>query len=437
MADMEAAEVTMNNNYELQHYGVLGMKWGKRKRVPDSPAVTRSKQRVAETKAKLKKEQKIYNKKTAYGAVTASPSVQKPYIDAIREHNYAKKDLGNTKILDKINAKPKSKSQLKLEAKYQKQGMTNDEAAVEAYKNIKTRNMLIAIGGTAVVVGGGYAAYKLHDSRVDKIIKSGTMIQNISGNDNKGVRDAFYASSNKLDRVKYQGIYGDTLIKNKGQAVKKEIKVLSDIKQASPKNAQKALEDLIKNDRQFARELTQYMNETVTQPLKFNVHHQGRFVKAAKAATSGKVDKNLYEAFNVALVDHDPKMQSLTDKYFSELTKRGYNAIKDVNDNKFSGYKALNPIIAFNAKGKIDVVDVAKLTNEQVSRSKTIGYAHILGTEAVKLGAVYTGGIVAANKLGDVTVSSLNNKQASQYRKQHPGTKMSNTEIIRMIERSR
>ena len=51
-------------------------------------------------------------------------------------------------------------------------------------------------------------------------------------------------------------------------------------------------------------------------------------------------------------------MQSLTDKYFSELTKRGYNAIKDVNDNKFSGYKALNPIIAFNAKGKIDVVDV-------------------------------------------------------------------------------
>jgi len=437
MAGMEAAEVTMNNNYELQHYGVLGMKWGKRKRVPDSPAVTRSKQRVAETKAKLKKELKIYNKKTAYGSITGSPAVQKPYIDAMREHNYAKKDLHSTKILEKTNAKPKSKSQLKLEAKYQKQGMTQDEAAVEAYKNIKTRNMLIAVGGTAVVVGAGYAAYKIHDSRVDKIIKSGTMIQNISGNDNKGVRDAFYASSNKLDRAKYQGIYGDTLIKNKGQAVKKEIKVLSDIKQASPKNAQKALEDLIKNDRQFARELNQYMNETVTQPFKFNGNHQGRFIKAAKAATSGKIDKNLYEAFNVALVDHDPKMQSLTDKYFSELTKRGYNAVRDVNDNKFSGYKAFNPIIAFNAKGKIDVVDVAKLTNEQIKKSKTVGYAHILGTEAVKLGAVYTGGILAANKLRDVTVSSLNNKQASQYRKQHPGTKMSNTEIIRMIERSR
>ena len=66
MADMEVVEVTMNNNYELQHYGVLGMKWGKRKRVQDSPAITRSKQRVAETKVALKKEQKIYNKKTGY-----------------------------------------------------------------------------------------------------------------------------------------------------------------------------------------------------------------------------------------------------------------------------------------------------------------------------------------------------------------------------------
>ena len=114
-----------------------------------------------------------------------------------------------------------------------------------------------------------------------------------------------------------------------------------------------------------------------------------------------------------------------------------YNAIKDVNDNKFSGYKALNPIIAFNAKGKIDVVDVAKLTNEQVSRSKTIGYAHILGTEAVKSGAKAAGVLLAVNKLGEVTTSKINSTQVSQYRQKHPGTKMSNTEIIRMIERSR
>jgi hypothetical protein len=323
-----------------------------------------------------------------------------------------------------------------MEAKYQKQGMTKDEAAVEAYKYIKTRNMLLAVGGTAVVAGAGYAAYKLHDSRVDKIIKAGSLIQNISADDNPGIRDAFYGSTNRLDRTKYQGILGDSLIKSKGQAVKKNIKVLSDIKQASPKNAQKALADLIKSDRQFAMELNGYMKET-SENFKFGVGHMNRFTKASTSLNSGRFDKNLYESFNVALVDHDPKFQVLADKYFGELSRRGYNAVRDVNDTKFSGYKAFNPIIAFNAKGKIDIVDIKKLTNEQVARSKTVGYAHILGTEAVKTGSIVAGAILAGNKLDKVTTSKINQHLTAQYRKNNPGTKMSNTEIVRMIERSR
>lgn len=422
----------------LKHYGVLGMKWGKHKRVPDSPEIIRAKKNVETAKKTLKREKAIYNRKTGYGAVMGSPEVLKPYLSARREYGYATQDLHNAKLLEKINSKPKSKSQLKLEAKYQQRGMSNDEATVEAYKHIRTRNLLWTIGGTVIVAGAGYAAYKVHDSKVDKIIKSGSLIQNISGDDNPGIRDAFYGASNKLDRIKYQGMYGDTIRKEHGKSViKKEIKVLSDIKQASPRNAQKTLEDLFKNDKQFAKELTQYMHETAAQPFKFTLGHNKRFVKAAIAADDAKIDKNLYEAFNIALVDHSPKMQKLTDRYFNELTKNGYNAIRDVNDHKYSGYKSINPIIAFNAKGKIDVVDIAQLTTEQIAKSKKVAYTSILGTETVKLGSMYAGGMVMTKKMMDLMYRSVNNRQVATYRAQNPGTKMTNTEIIRMIERSR
>jgi len=422
---------------ELMHYGVLGMHWGRRKRVPDSPEVSTLKRRIGETKTNLKKEKKIYMRKTGYGMVVASTKDQARYTKAIREVEYAKDDLRGVKILEKVNAQPKSKSQLKMEAKYQKQGMTKDEATIEAYKHIRTRNILLAVGGTAVVVGAGYAAYKIHDSRVDKIIKSGSLIQNISGNNDQGVRDAFYGATNRLDKEKYKGIYGDTLIKKNGQAVQKNIKVISDIKQASPKNAQKTLEDLLENDRAFAAELKSYMNKQSGQ-FGFGAAHINRFKIASNSMDIGKFnDKNLYEAFNVALVDHDPAFQPLTDKYFGELTKRGYNAIRDVNDSKYSGYKTFNPIIAFNASGKLDVVDIKKLTLDQVAKSKKIGYAHIVGTELVTTGSVVAGGILATNKLEKMTMNKATSSAVAKYRKRYPGTKMSTTEIARMIERSR
>lgn len=44
-----------------------------------------------------------------------------------------------------------------------------------------------------------------------KTIKSGTTIQNISNDDNKGVSDPFYFSKNAMDKIKYKGIFGKSL----------------------------------------------------------------------------------------------------------------------------------------------------------------------------------------------------------------------------------
>lgn len=419
---------------ELAHYGVLGMKWGRRKK-PESVQLQKARAQVKEADENLKKELTRMNKETKYGLLIPSNATLKRVSDADRERRYAKTDLNSVKILERLNGKEKSKYQLKMEAKYKEKGLTDDEAAVAAYQNIRTKKILLAVGATALVVGGSYAAYKYRDARVDKIIKSGSLLQNISKNGTAGVRDAFYASNNVLDNVKYKGLYGGEILqRGNNVAFKKDIKVLSDIKQASYKNAHQALSDLVKSDPEFSNELKSYIT---TDKSRLGFKYYPKIANAEKSLAKGLIDKNVYEVFNASLVDHDPQMQKLTDRYFKELSRRGYNAIKDINDSKYSGYEAINPIIAFGSKGKVDVVDVKALTTDEINKAEKIAYVNILGTDLIKKGAGITAGI-----LGYKTASSSINREldiniAKKYRAEHPNSKLTNTEIIRMLERSK
>ena len=418
---------------DLTHYGVKGMRWGHHKR-PDTVEIVDARAAMEKEKASFKKAQKLYNKQTAYGLLGATEKEQKVFDLATREYEYKKEDLGKAKILNKLKSKPKSEEQLKLEAKYKKEKkMTDDEAAVAAYQHIKTKKMLMVIGGLAVTAGVAYAGYKLHDARVDKIFKAGTMLQHMSADSSIGVRDAFYSAENNLDKIKYRGMFGTHLDMNFGGAYKKEIKVLSDIKQASPKNAHSILTELVSNDPSFANDLKKYIRPD-------NVASAGyvRQTKLAeKALAKGVVDKNVYEIFNVALVDHSPEMQSLADRYFKTLADKGYNAIRDVNDVKYSGYNAINPIIAFNTQGKVSVVDVAKLTKDQLKKEGALGRTLALGETVGKQGSVLATSMIAGPFGQKIITQKINQKAIDKYRQENPNTTMTNTEIIRMIERSK
>jgi len=314
--------------------------------------------------------------------------------------------------------------------------MSDDEAAVAAYKNIRTKKVLAVVAGVAVVSLAAYGAYKFHDNRVDKIIKSGTLLQNISNESDKGIRDAFYSSMNKIDRAKYKGMYGLHL-STKGEVFKKEIKVLSDIKQASPKNAQSILAEAIRTDPEFAKGFKDYLRAGNEQGVFGNWYlaNARRAANAELSLSKNIIDKNVYEVFNASLVDHAPEMQTLTDKYYSKLAEKGYNAIRDVNDSKFSGYKALNPVIAFNANGKLDVVSVRKLAEEEMKKSASLGVAHISATNLPKNGAIVVSAILAKKKIPQIKNQKLLEKEANKYRQEHPETTLTNTEIIRMLER--
>jgi hypothetical protein len=416
----------------LQHHGVKGMHWGKHKAKVESAEVTKAKSEVAKRKAEHKTANKQYRKESVVTA--ASKETAKKLNSASRELRYAKEDLSSVKILNKINSKPKSEYQLKMEEKYKKQGMSNDEAAVAAYKNIRFKKVAAVAAITTLAIAGTVAGVKIKNAHVDKIIKSGATLQNITHESDKGIRDAFYSAKHGLDKSKYKGLYGRHLHAKHGEAFKKEIKVLTDIKQASPKNAHKVLDELFKTDKEFAQGVKDIMAYDKVH-ANFGDVYSKKVLRSKGILNGGKVNKDIYEVFNASLVDHSPEMQKLTDRYFKALSEKGYNAIKDVNDSKYSGYKSLNPIIAFNSKGKVDVVDVKKLTEKEIAKHGNIAMAHLaagpIAAQGAMIAASMTGSMAAAN----YATKKVSNKRVTKYRQANPKTKLTNTQIARMLER--
>lgn len=404
---MQISEFEKPDIYSIRHFGILGMHWGDRRK-SESKEVLTAKKSLDSAREKFK-----------------NTSSEK----AALKYRYAREDFNNTKILDKLNLNDKSKTQLKLEIKYKERGMNNNEAAVAAYKNIRTRKIVAISGAVAIAAIAGYAAYKIHDDRVDKIIKSGTLLQNITNDDTMSIRDAFYSSTNKSDKLKYKGIYGKVL-QNRGDVYEKQVQVLKDIKQASPKTARDTFATLMRTDKDFADEFSNTVKKYATSP---------QFESGAKSLAKGKIDKNLYEAFNVALVDHSPEAQVRSSKFYQALFDKGYNAVKDVNDVKFSGFQAKSPIISFKTSGIVDVVSNKKIAAEIIEKANTKSMNSLIvsttAREYSKLGASFAGLAAAAGVYDTVSSKQTINQAINEYQKENPNTKKTYTEIRRMVER--
>lgn len=398
------------SNEVLIHYGVLGMRWGVHKRV-DSARVTRAKKEARQAKVEFKQ------MKRAFGSAD------------VQEVNYrfAKRAVSDAKILDKLSRKEKSAYQVKMEAVYKNRGMNDDEAAVAAYKNIRTKKVL----GAVAAAGVAYGAYKLYDHNVDKLIKANTSLKNISSDSTQSIRDAFYSVKKEGDADMYRGLYGKHLLAKpdtKG-VYEKSIKVLSDIKQASPKNAKKILQELVDTDPKFVEGL----RKTLDNPALW--YDQRYLTKATEGQKllegKGRVGKDLYEYFNAALVDHSPEQQELTDKFFKTLADKGYNAIRDVNDSKYSGYGVRNPLITFGASKKVVVDAVKELDVGEISKKSGKAYAKMYTKFLAKNGAVYAGGYAAAIGAVKTLGAKADSKTVRKYRQEHPESKLTYTEIVK------
>ena len=314
---------------------------------------------------------------------------------------------GKRKAVDSNLPAPKSKRFTKWETHFKEKGLDSKKAELAAKKRIQTENILLAAGGIAVVSLATYAAVKIGKERTDKLIKEGINLQNMSVNPNKSVQETFYASYKKGDKTKYAGLFSKELIakaKFEGSPediYKTQMKVVKNLKVASQVHAKGALNEALK-DNNVRREFLNYLDEQTKKsgysPIRANLHQ-----RALKDLRSGKVTKNVYEAFNLHIPHRDePSFKNIAEPFFNTLRKKGYAAIEDINDMKLDGYKAKSPIIVFDGVNHLVKNGSEKMAKDAIDKLYKKSMASIVTREVTKFGGTVTAatlGVVGSVKI--------------------------------------
>ena len=313
----------------------------------------------------------------------------------------------------------KSNHRLKLEEKYRKSGMSQKQAEMAAERRIKTEKIVAATAGLTLTAAAAYAANKYVKNNVDRMIKSGATLQRIEMQDTKGqLHDVFYAAKDKVDKTKYAGQLGYTRRKQTGHAFKMDISAKGDIKVAARKNAEKVFNELYEKDSDFRKAIEQIGGTNVHGMNKVN----------ANGKLNGKMLSKVYDNFNSRLVEmHN---NDTANKFYDALKAKGYNAIQDVNDMKFSGYNAKNPIIVFGAKGKIAVNSMKEMTEAEINKALAKDMTRESAKALVKRMAPYGALITGASALSRASQT----KAINDYRRKHPNTDKTDKEIIEMLQ---
>lgn len=265
-----------------------------------------------------------------------------------QKENGSPTDRGHKRYSDDTShkgpKKEKSKHRLRLESEYRQNGLTKEQAQDAAAKRIRTEKILAASAAMTVTAAAAYYAHNKHKAKIDQVIKAGESLQRIEMQDTGGkLHDVFYASKGNHDNKRYAGMLGMTRQKQAGKAYIMKLEATKDVKVASRDKAAKAFVDLYKNDKSFKNAMKEdgiaVLNE------------------------SDKGLKKLYEAFNRNLVYAKEQPGGSGNMFYNKLKSMGYGAIQDINDMKYSGYNAKNPLIVFdNSKNSIMVKSMKEMS---------------------------------------------------------------------------
>ena len=389
---------------------------------------------VAEAKLKYKKDHEDYK--------------NLPDNNKLRRAALSKLRLRDVKTkADMARSPKKSKYQTMLEEKYQKDGLTEEEAKLKAFRKHRARKHLMVGAGAAAALGAGIGAYKYHDYVTDKTIKAGKTLQNVrvGQGDRFNTDDPFFTAHGK-DSAKYRGMYGKQLKSEQGifsqqPITKADLEVTQDIKIPSRKKTKETFKNMIGNDAEKRKILEEGIGDVKSQFQNIDknpLSKRNRLLnRAHKKISKGVVDGDVCDAaqirFNKTLRTWDPKFgDQIENEMYKSLKNQGYHGLIDRHDEKYSGYKAKSANILFDHKDRIKVKAENNLSDKDINRDyikSAKGFmANTVLRSPILHGAV--GSTVALKKLKDHTEEKRNDRKVQAYRRQNPNSIKNYYEIL-------
>ena len=314
----------LDQSPSIAHFGILGMRWGVRRY------------------------------QNADGTYTSAGKDR--YFDG---HDYVKQKGGSAKssggsgssIKSSKSSKETKQSDayLKDVAKAKANGKSQEEAEAIAERNRKIRKAVAITAGVAVAAAVTYVGVKYYKNNIADTIMgtASTPLKRVQTFDGKNNLNGTIFAADAKDNARYidwwgkqqkqvvdynkmlvngnfpgidkswanKDVYNMDIVFNKGAGTKV----------ASTPHAKKIFNKMVNEDAQFKASVEKMIKDGGVQRMGAN---------------------DLYEKFNINMAGEGRKSEA-AEKFFKAMKERGYGGIKDINDNKYSGYDTKSAAILF------------------------------------------------------------------------------------------